>query len=245
MSTIAVEKLPLPTIAGKYMTREEERAYIELAQAGNIEARNRLIETNWPFIWSRCIAFVGRRQRYKAEDLVGEAVLGYVAAIEKYDATRGTRLSTVGSWYIFNALANFERSNRSVIRVPHWILVPAKNKPPRQRFVDQAKQCLRVGVIEGGIAGNLVRNNRIEPTEAIDATTVREIDAALPRLETRLRDLLDMRFTRGMTLHEIGERLGVTKERARQLERKALRDVRVLLGLEKPRQEREASPVRL
>lgn len=57
------------------------------------------------------------------------------------------------------------------------------------------------------------------------------IDAILPLLDQRERLVLKLRYYRGQTLEQIGRRLGVTKERIRQLEVKALAQLRVALKL--------------
>ncbi len=57
-----------------------------------------------------------------------------------------------------------------------------------------------------------------------------ELEAALGRIEPRLRELLERRFGlaghNAQTLDEIGRSLGVTRERVRQLETRALRQLR-------------------
>jgi RNA polymerase primary sigma factor len=57
-----------------------------------------------------------------------------------------------------------------------------------------------------------------------------ELENALARLDARLRSVLALRFgldgDKPMTLEEVGAMLGITRERVRQLEARALRDLR-------------------
>lgn len=53
-----------------------------------------------------------------------------------------------------------------------------------------------------------------------------EIEVAMAKLSERFRDVLRMRFWDRMTLREIAGILGVTHERIRQIEAKALRILR-------------------
>jgi RNA polymerase primary sigma factor len=88
--------------------------------------------------------------------------------------------------------------------------------------------------IAGGdsLYGDLVENEEADETDAVVAENFRaeELDAALARIEPRLRELLERRFGlaghHAQTLDEIGRSLGVTRERVRQLETRALRELR-------------------
>jgi RNA polymerase primary sigma factor len=80
--------------------------------------------------------------------------------------------------------------------------------------------------------GDLVENEEAEGPDAAATERFRaeELEAALDRLEPRLRELLERRFGlaghTAQTLDEIGRNLGVTRERVRQLETRALRELR-------------------
>ena len=58
-----------------------------------------------------------------------------------------------------------------------------------------------------------------------------ELSQALARLEPRLRDVLERRFglagSNPQTLEHIGKELGITRERVRQLETRALKELRL------------------
>ena len=88
--------------------------------------------------------------------------------------------------------------------------------------------------VAGGdtLYGDLVENEEAEGPDAAAAARFRaeELEAALGRLEPRLRELLERRFGlaghAAQTLDEIGRSLGITRERVRQLETRALRELR-------------------
>ena len=88
--------------------------------------------------------------------------------------------------------------------------------------------------IGGGesVYGDLVENEEADETDAAVEESFRaeELDAALGRIEPRLRELLERRFGlaghHAQTLDEIGRSLGVTRERVRQLETRAFRVLR-------------------
>lgn len=72
------------------------------------------------------------------------------------------------------------------------------------------------------------RHHRDRPSAAASRAVLAEVAAlvtpeAIQRVpEQRLRDVLTWRWLENLTLQQIGDRLGVTRERARQLHDKAL-----------------------
>ncbi len=225
-----------------YLTKDEERALIRKAQHGDIAARNTLIEKNADFIWWRCIHFAQRGKKYKSEDLLGEAVLGYIKAIDKFDLKRGGRLSTYGAWWIFQALSEFNRRNRSIVCVPGSVTHPNKDRAPSAEVMSAARTALmptfslsrntdsgREGGfhLSGGEQIELPAAREDDPQEERLPCTIEVIEAAQV-LPARLATLVRMRCE-GATLQEIGDEIGVTKERVRQMEPTAFREIRILL----------------
>ena len=76
----------------------------------------------------------------------------------------------------------------------------------------------------------LVNNDSpIADRALINESLVREIERALATLTERERDIIKLFFGIGvqeMTLEEIGEKFGLTRERVRQIKEKAIRRLR-------------------
>jgi RNA polymerase primary sigma factor len=87
---------------------------------------------------------------------------------------------------------------------------------------------------EGGQSLADVASGKAPDAQAALAEELRRLPGLLGRLDARDADVLRMRFGLGgeepKTLQEIGDRLGLTRERARQLELEALRKLRGLMG---------------
>jgi len=79
---------------------------------------------------------------------------------------------------------------------------------------------------------DLIEDESMQQPEAATAEQMQsvEIRHALDRLEPRLRDVLERRFGLAVgnpqTLEHIGRELGITRERVRQLETRALKELR-------------------
>jgi RNA polymerase primary sigma factor len=82
--------------------------------------------------------------------------------------------------------------------------------------------------------GDLIEDLQTERPDVTTAMNLRkvELQAALARLNPRMRHVLSLRFglhdADPKTLEEVGAGLGITRERVRQLESRALRELRAV-----------------
>ena len=82
--------------------------------------------------------------------------------------------------------------------------------------------------------GDLIEDLQTERPDVTTATNLRkkELEVALARLNPRMRHVLALRFGLSdhepKTLEEVGAGLGITRERVRQLESRALRELRMV-----------------
>ncbi len=139
-------------------------------------------------------------------ELVSDGNMSLIRAIEKFDYARGNKFSTYASWAI---MKNFARS------------VPAEHTR-KDRF--------RTGYEEVFQQSDDVRANPFaaELTNSAQRSALSEI---LEELDGRERKVISCRFgllrgTEPETLEQVGSKLGVTKERVRQIEVRTLDKMR-------------------
>ena len=104
-----ISRYPLLT-----MDQEEELAI--LAQAGNVKAKQRLAACNLRFVISVAKQFI--HLGIPLEDLIMEGNLGLMTAIEKFDSTRGFKLSTYAVWWIRQSILNALAEKGRTVRLP-------------------------------------------------------------------------------------------------------------------------------
>ena len=86
----------------KPLSAEEEQAYLKRAAAGDLEARNILIERNL-----RLVAHIMKKyyaQTADQEDLISIGTIGLIKAVSTFDADKGIRLATYAARCVENAL---------------------------------------------------------------------------------------------------------------------------------------------
>ena len=85
----------------KPLTREEEQRYLALSAAGDLEARNILIERNL-----RLVAHIMKKyyaMESDQEDLISIGTIGLIKGITTFDASKGARLATYAARCVENA----------------------------------------------------------------------------------------------------------------------------------------------
>ena len=169
--------------------------------------RGRIIQSNL-----RLVVSVAKRHMggvVGAGELVSDGNLALMRAVEKFDYTRGHKFSTYATWVL---MKNYART----IPEEHY---------QHERFQTGREELLK-----------LAERHRIEEEPQEQASGAREaVDRLLGALSERERLIVTRHYGlneagRKQTLEQIGRLLGVTKERVRQLEQRALRKLREAAG---------------
>jgi RNA polymerase sigma factor (sigma-70 family) len=141
-------------------------------------------------------------------ELLSDGNMSLIRAVEKFDFGRGFKFSTYASWAI---MKNFARS------------IPDE-KHRRERFVTGHEEVFEVAPD--------TRSDEHEIVASHERAT-HSVNRLLAYLEPREREIIRMRaglddHAKGMTLEEIGTKFGITKERVRQLNARAMKKLKAL-----------------
>ena len=94
----------------KPLTQEEEQHYLRLSAAGDLEARNILIERNL-----RLVAHIMKKyyaQESDQEDLISIGTIGLIKGITTFDLSKGARLATYAARCVENEILMHFRSQK-------------------------------------------------------------------------------------------------------------------------------------
>lgn len=99
------------------LSPEEELHLLCLAQQGDENAQNRLIESNLRLVISIARRYV--RPGLPLEDLVQEGAIGLVKAIRNFDTERGLRFSTYAVHWVRQSVGRAADAQTNMIRLPN------------------------------------------------------------------------------------------------------------------------------
>ena len=113
----------------RLLTFEDEQELSKRIQAGDLEARSKLVEANLKLVVKIAKSF--KSKDMPLLDLIQEGNLGLMKAADKFDYRKNVRFSTYASWWIKQAIARALSNKRRAIRIPH-------RKEEKLRKIDKA-----------------------------------------------------------------------------------------------------------
>ena len=246
------------------LSKDEEIYYAKLVQQGDIAAKNKMIESNL-----RLVIKIARRYLRSGMhilDLIEEGNLGLIRAVEKFDAERGFRFSTYGTWWIQQTIERAIMSQNRTIKLPvhmakklnaclrtsrelsktldHEPTTLDIAKKMDQDFTDIANiMSLNEKIVSMDSPVSLDFNKPFLDTvgstdndPAIDLyadNLKHNVHLWLAELTSNQRKVVERRFglnqIEAKTLEQTSEDIGLTRERVRQLQVEALKQLKEII----------------
>lgn len=232
----------LETTASDQLGRRVRIDLVDLARQGD-EAFKALILANLRLVfhWSKGIART--HGEHWAQDAFQAGCIGLMRGLQGYDYEKGFKLSTYVSWHIRQSIQRWRANEMSLIRLPvHiWDVLnsdSAKLEPKVQLLVDQSQNMERWKDLDEHVDRLITDGGIAELLSELDRS--RLVDKLMSTLTEREAGVLRFRFglweegSEPMTLDQIGEVYGLTRERIRQIESKSLKKLREVAGQGRP-----------
>lgn len=241
---------------------EEEIELAKKISKGDDEARKKMITANLRLVVK--IAQDYSNIGLSLLDLINEGNIGLMKAVERFDPSKGGKLSTYASWWIKQSIKRALANQSKTIRLPvHMVdrvtqirrtTQQLSEKLGREPSDEELAEEMKIPVSrithlksvskkpasldspindeDGSNLGDLVPDEKsTSPLEKLQSKSlVGDVDKVLSTLEPREADIIRLRF--GLegrdpkTLEEVGEQIGITRERVRQLQEQAIRQLR-------------------
>jgi RNA polymerase sigma factor (sigma-70 family) len=171
-----------------------------------------------------------------AQDAFQVGCLGLMRGLQGWDFTMGYKLSTFVSWHVRQAIQRWRANDVMIIRLPvHvWEALGSGDSDLTAKVSEAAARAQDPASLEAMIVDRGEDAPWDSGMEALEERIDRErtISHLLEGLDERSLDIVERRFglredlDGPMTLDEIGDVWGVTRERIRQLEKKILDTLR-------------------
>ena len=226
--------------------KERNKLLLRLASEGDKAAEEELIKENMGLVKSIALRFTGRGQ--ELEDLVQIGAVGMLKAVRGYDASYNTVFSTYAVPMIIGEIKRFLRDD-GLIKVSreakrnYRLLERCKEEYIRKNGVEPkiGELCSICGMTEedalyameacsqtvslnekiGGEDGMTVEEI-CEDEKIGDVTEKIALMQAIDNLDERDRQIISMRYFKGMTQSEVGKLLGMTQVKVSRAEKRII-----------------------
>lgn len=155
------------------------------------------------------------RYRIERDDLVSAGTLGLIRAGRKFDPDVGCTFSTYATVWIRSFIGRYLDDHARMVRIPVHVVSDAEKRAalPPERLV-------RPDTLDSPAFGS-------EPGAADEALQRRDVERLIDSIESeRTRRMVRLYYLQELTLREIGDEFGLTRQRVEQLIAKGLREMR-------------------
>jgi RNA polymerase primary sigma factor len=154
------------------LSREEEVELAKAIERGDLEAKERLINSNLRLVVSNARRYM--RQDLNLLDLIQEGILGLIRASEKFDWRKGYKFSTYATFWIRQAIQRALESKERTIRVPNQVA-------QRERKVMRIERELAAKLGRDPTAEEIAKEADLEPAQVEEIRDLSRVVTSLDR----------------------------------------------------------------
>ena len=196
------------------LTEEQERQLSARALRGDERAKNRLAEANLRFVASVARQYAGKG--LGMDDLISEGNMGLLKAAGKYDATRGLRFAAYAVVHIRRQIEKALQRESSEQRVE-------SRRNGESRSVDAPLGAKPTMSLLSVLADSNAPHTDERTYSASQEETVETVLNSLDERESRVVRAYYGIGQERLTMAEIGQDMGLRRERVRQVRDRAVR----------------------
>lgn len=251
----------------KVLTSQEEKELFKRYQNGDMDAKRELIECNLKLAYAFAKRQYCMRQGkgLSLQDLIQEANLGILRALEKFDPEMGCKFSTYAVNWIRQKMIRARMDKERIVRIPVYLhnglatylekVNQLEKELEKEPTTDEIAEKLNIPLKKVMHYHELMLDN-LSLNSYVDDENDKEIEEFLVHSDNEVEDcifdlqlkediqtafeianlnprerlVLELRFglnnNKILTLQAIADKCGITRERIRQIEARALNKIR-------------------
>ncbi len=238
---------------GDTITIDREVELAKRIKEGDSKALDELVKANLRFVIK--IAKDYQSQGVPIADLINEGNYGLTVAAHKFDHTKGFRFISYAIWWVRQSILQCLNENSRTVRLPSNVINKLSkirkeidqfekdnHRAPSDHEVEQIHipSCSSLNEFindDNDELVNIIEDNMFRSPDVLEDEESKlkndEMKRAMRNLSEREIKIINHYFGidgEPMTLEMIGEEVGLTKERVRQIKESAIRKVRNNLG---------------
>lgn len=187
---------------------------------------DKLVTDNIGYVVTMAKQYAGRG--VDMDDLISEGNMAMVDASRKFDPSKGKRFVSYAAPFIRHAMEQAIEQQAGLYRVPRS---EANRDTKKRKMPVSVDQPIPIGSNTGFNLLSVLVNRNVKQADLNleDEETTDKLNRALSVLDDREREVVTRYFGLGsasFTMAEIGEAMGLKRERVRQIRNKAIRKLR-------------------
>lgn len=232
--------------------KEEYDLAVRWRDHGDMQAAHSLVTANLRFVVRLANRY--RWEGLALLDVIQEGNIGLMKAVRSFDPDKGMKLVSYAAWWIKNQIQQFifrvkgitqTESHRRLFRSMSQAEAEARNKGvadvDRDEYIANSLDVTNADVrrVRVALQGEVPLNEKVlsldEPSveeelieEDLRCRRSAELESALAKLDDREKEVIRYRHLdkKTFTQREVGEFLGVSRQRVNQIEKKAVAKLR-------------------
>lgn len=235
------------------LKESQKEEYLLLAKQGNEVARETLINGNLRLVLSVVQRFTGRGENL--DDLFQVGCIGLIKAIDNFDSSHGVRFSTYAVPMIIGEIRRYLRDNNPIrvsrsikdtayraMQVKERLTNNNKREPTIKEIADEME--LPTSDVVIALESIVDPVSLYEPIYSDGGDTICVLDQigdnnddrnwlqeiafkeAIKSLSEREKNILTLRFMRGMTQMEVSNEIGISQAQVSRLEKFAIQKIK-------------------
>lgn len=205
----------------KPLSREVEIELFQKIRKNNTQAKNQLIESNLKFVFNVAKSYKG--MGVPLEDLISEGNIGLTKAIDKFDEKKGVKFISYAVWWIKQSIQEYINKRK---KINSQEIYEEENLSPNKECMDEDVEIEKYQI-------TTEYDDTVNELNDSQKRIIKKILSKLPiRGQKIIIDYYGLNNQEEKNLEEIGNDLGITKERVRQIKEQCLKILRTEILLD-------------